>query len=448
MKARIHLTRLLTAIACLVLGGCAAITNPVANGVPVRLLPDELLAGGPPREEMVTIPLTMLGQTPPKVYRLAPHDVLGVYIETVLPASTDPGLDPPVYFPSQIDPLAQGLPATLGYPIPVEDNGAIDLPVVGQIEVAGKTVAEAKAAIRQAYFDRQILQAGTERIIVNLMQQRQTRVKVVRQESGGFTSGGLGGIVAASEKRGTAFVVNLRAYENDVLSALTATGGLPGLDAYDEVIVFKGSGEEFGSAENIDPNELVLTCPRVIRIPTRILPGEPPPFTPEDVILDEGDVVFLEARAVELFYTGGLLPSGEHELPRDYDLDVVEAVALVQGSLINGAFGGNNLSGGLIQPRFGNPNPSLLTLVRRTPNGRQAVIRVDLNRALRDDRERLRVQAGDLLILQETPQEAIARYISQTFNFITISRVLKTGSTTGDAVFAPAERVILQTGGQ
>ena len=72
----------LTVLALLNLSGCAAITNPVADGVPVRLIPPELLAA--PKKNDVTIPLTFLGQQPQVVYRLAPGDVLGVYIPGVL----------------------------------------------------------------------------------------------------------------------------------------------------------------------------------------------------------------------------------------------------------------------------------------------------------------------------------------------------------------------------
>jgi hypothetical protein len=136
---------------------------------------------------------------------------------------------------------------------------------------------------------------------------------------------------------------------------------------------------------------------------------------------------------VDLFYTGGLLPAGEYALPRDHDLDVVEAVTLVKGTLINGAFGGNNLNGLLIQPGMGNPSPSLLTVLRRMPGGGQVPIRVDLNRALRDPRERIKVQAGDVLILQETPGEAVARYFTQTFRFNVITQAIKSGSTNGTA---------------
>src|SRR4029078_4505543 len=75
--------------------GCAAVTNPVANGIPVRLLPDELLAES--REGFEQIPLSLLRQKPPEIYRLSAGDILGVYIETVLGnAETPPPVDLPV----------------------------------------------------------------------------------------------------------------------------------------------------------------------------------------------------------------------------------------------------------------------------------------------------------------------------------------------------------------
>ena len=63
---------LLAALLCGVLSGCAALTNPVANGVPVRRLPPELL--GEPKEGTRPLPLTLLRQKPPAAYRLGPED--------------------------------------------------------------------------------------------------------------------------------------------------------------------------------------------------------------------------------------------------------------------------------------------------------------------------------------------------------------------------------------
>src|SRR5262245_29939031 len=64
------------------LNGCAAVSNPVADGIPVRRLPPE--AFGESREAEKPIPLTYLRQPPPQVYRLDAGDILGVWVEGVL----------------------------------------------------------------------------------------------------------------------------------------------------------------------------------------------------------------------------------------------------------------------------------------------------------------------------------------------------------------------------
>jgi hypothetical protein len=155
-----------------------------------------------------------------------------------------------------------------------------------------------------------------------------------------------------------------------------------------------------------------------VTIPIRTRKGEPPvPFRPEDVILNDGDILYVRARELELFYTAGLIPPGEYILPRDYDLDVVEALARVRGPMVNGAFAQNNLSGNILAAGIGSPSPSLVNVLRKTRGGGQVNIRVDLNSALRDRRERVIVQAGDVLVLQETVGEALTRYFTTNVNF-------------------------------
>jgi hypothetical protein len=135
------------------------------------------------------------------------------------------------------------------------------------------------------------------------------------------------------------------------------------------------------------------------------------------VVLQTGDIVFIEARESDVFYTGGLLPSGEYVLPRDTDLDVVEAIARVGGPITSGGLNTANISGTLLPPGIGFPSPTLVSIIRKTPCGGQYTIRVDLDRAQRDPRERILIQPRDLILLQERPEEAIARYIAQAFNF-------------------------------
>src|SRR5262249_48225953 len=77
----------------------------------------------------------------------------------------------------------------------------------------------------------------------------------------------------------------------------------------------------------------------------------------------------------------------------------------------------NNLGGNLIQSGIGFPSPSLVTVLRKTPNCGQVPIIVNLNRALKDPRERILVQAGDVIIMQQTVDEAIAQWFTTNFRY-------------------------------
>jgi protein involved in polysaccharide export with SLBB domain len=420
--------RLFTSIAvlfCMSVCGCAAVTNPVADGVPVRRLPAGYLP--PPKEDEKTIPLTLLRQKPPDAYRLDAGDVLGVYIENVLGDKNQP---PPVHFSELTN-----VPPALGYPLPVREDGAVPLPLTGPVVVRGLTVPEAEQKIIKAYtVDKKLLPPDRAHIIVTLIKPRQYHVLVVRQDSGAVTlgAGGLG-----NTKRGTGANVDLPAYENDVLNALTRTGGLPGLDAMNEVVIQRGAARDGTNGGAIPP--VAATCPpcaadptsiaaagtQMIRIPLRLRPDEPPPFSPEDVVLQTGDIVFIEARDTEVYYTGGLLFARQFVLPRDYDLRAVDAVALAGGPLINGGVTQNNLSGSIIASGLGSPSPSQLSVIRKTKCKGEVVIKVDLNLALRDPRENILIQAGDVLILQETPGEAITRYITTVLRFNVFDQVVR-----------------------
>jgi hypothetical protein len=60
-------------------------------------------------------------------------------------------------------------------------------------------------------------------------------------------------------------------------------------------------------------------------------------------------------------------------------------------------------------------------------------IRVNLNEALRDPREDLLVQAGDVLILQQTAGEAVARYFTQAFQLNLFGRFINSRDAQGSA---------------
>jgi protein involved in polysaccharide export with SLBB domain len=418
--------RLLLAALFLCSGGCASFTNPVADGIPVSRLPDEVF--GRPRAELQPVPLNLLRQKEPESHVVDKGDVLAIVCEEILgkvkTGMKDPvtGLEvvqqqpPPVQFNNSPNALK---PAFTGYPIPVQDDGNILLPDLPPLHVKGKTLVEVQKQIVKAItVDKKLVVPGKERVLVDLIQPRQFQVLVVREDTQGGAIGGVGGVIGANRK-GAGFTIKLDAYKNDLLRALNATGGPPGLDAKNEVVIRRGQYDPADPAKGY------------VRIPLRVRADEPLTFTEADIVLGDGDTVFIEARDTEAFYTAGLLGSAQVPLPRDYDLRVIEAITQVRGPLINGSFNQNQFTPQAVNTGIGNPNASLVTVVRNLPNGQRIRIRVDLNTAFRDLRENILIQPGDILVMQEKPSEAGVRYLTQTLRLSTTYELFRTGRATG-----------------
>jgi|SaaInlStandDraft_1057018.scaffolds.fasta_scaffold15571_2 hypothetical protein len=234
--------------------GCS-IFHPV-RGVPASYLPDEF--EGPRRGGKRTINPSLLVQTPPDQHRIAAGDVLSIYIPGVL-GRTDAevrqfGVEPPIN-----QPHSPNDPPTIGYPITVRDDHTIALPQVPPINLRNKTLHEAELAIRKAYTqDFSILRPDEAMVLVSLQRARVHRVLVVRQETGNeLASGGeTGTINIGVSKRGTARVVTLKAYENDVLHALAmedGVDGLPGLDAENTIYIIRRRAQQFPSQQGHRP---------------------------------------------------------------------------------------------------------------------------------------------------------------------------------------------------
>ncbi len=405
--------------------GCAALTNPVADGVPIRRLPAEVL--GRPKSELRAIPLTVLQQREPDPYRLDEGDVLAIVADNLV---SEPGQQPPVNLPDQSSPIAAS-----GFPFPVGENGRLSIPRLPPINVKGLSVAEAEQLVREYATGKrggeEILKDG--KISVQLLRKRRYQVTVVREDS----QVPLGGpSTAGTDRRGIGLTVSLQAGENDVLRAINAAGGPPGLSAKNEITVLRNlKGKSLAPQQYADAGsrrQLVQSGEVVqIKIPLRLYPEQPITVREEDIILRTGDLVLIEARDTEYFITAGVAGAAQFPLPRDYDLNVIEAIAQIRGPLLNGGYTQNAFIAQSVNTGIGNPSPSLVTVLRRAPNNRQIPIRVDLNRAFTDPRERLLMQPGDILVLQERPGEAAARYFTQTFRFNTFTNFLRAGDLTG-----------------
>jgi protein involved in polysaccharide export with SLBB domain len=228
-----HRCLLLLSLVLPLMTGCAAF-RPI-HGVPARYVPDEFKTAT--RSGKRTIDLSLMRQRPCPVHLVDSGDLLAIYIEGILGRAED---QPPVYFPPTND-----LPPSVGYPIPVRDDGMISLPLVGTLSVRGQTITQVEDTIRRAYtVDKQFLQVGRDRIFVALQRPRHYRVLVIRQEATSDVSVGAGGMLnLGALKRGTGKVVNLPVYKNDVLNALAESGGLPGLDAENAIYVIRSGSQ-------------------------------------------------------------------------------------------------------------------------------------------------------------------------------------------------------------
>ena len=411
--------------------GCNSVLSPM-SGIPAHRMPTELLAK--PRNNQLPIDISRLRQEPPRNYLLDSGDILGIYIETVLGSAEEL---PPIHMP---DPGSDLQPA-LGFPVLVREDGTIMLPLVPPIQVRGLTLSQAMELIRRNYtVDRQILQQGKDRIIVTLMRERTYRIVVMRRD--GSAQSDLTGFNAARPGQ----VIQLPAYKNDVLHALAETGGLPGNDVKNEVKILRGRLLDHRKRDQFVRQFYQVNCdhgpcscapplpddPAMTRIPLRLPPGQVSQFKPGDVILEDGDIVLIESREREVFYTGGMLGSGEHQLPRDYDLDALTALSLVgpgigggggQGGGGGGGFG--NQSGGGAAQSLGGVSPGQLYIIRKTPCGGQVIISVDVNRAIRDPGARPLIQAGDILILRFKPSEEVLNFGIGTFFTYGIGQLLR-----------------------
>src|SRR5689334_21509399 len=116
--------------------GCVA-----CKAVPAQKLPPGLLSAR--RADRDPIDFTKIQETPPTNYLLGPGDVLEIYIEGVLGSPEQP---PPVHFSERSDTAP-----SLGFPVPVGEDGVVELPHIPAVPVAGLTVAQASQEIRRRY---------------------------------------------------------------------------------------------------------------------------------------------------------------------------------------------------------------------------------------------------------------------------------------------------------
>ncbi len=400
---------------------CAGCLSSTHNAIPVDRLPPSFLP--PSKRHLVPVDYTLLGRTQPPHHVIGAGDVLGIHIEGVLDNESEA---PPVHFFNE---PTDGRPPSAGQPISVREDGTVRLPLLDSpVLLAGLTLDEAEDRLREVYTLEEREIANVDRkFFVTLMQPRTVQVIVVRQDAPASTPANKMREAAVISKRGSAWVLNLTVPQNDILHALALSGGHPGNDAKNALWVLRGGAgrwqELAARLEQGQTPEVVFDQQMPLKVPLRIPPGALLPFSEEDVTLHNGDVVFIESREYEYYYTGGFLPGGTYPLPRDYDLDIFGAISAAGGS--PGGPGGSNAAAQLFRTGSGPGNiipPTRLIVLRTMPDGRQLKIHVNLKDAQDDVRQRLIIQPQDVLMLYYTPAELAGNIALNLVNFQFILR--------------------------
>ena len=167
LRRRRRVMSIAATLATVVFGGCTALTQPI-NGVPANRLPPQFFAQ--PKNNLVPVDISYLSVEPPREYQIDKGDILGVYIEGVLPFNP-PNVTPeppPVNFPNE----QSTLPPSLGFPIAVQEDGTLSLPLIEPLEVRGLTVDQVRDKIREAYIESDILRPEKARPIVSIIKER------------------------------------------------------------------------------------------------------------------------------------------------------------------------------------------------------------------------------------------------------------------------------------
>lgn len=155
-----------------------------------------------------------------------------------------------------------------------------------------------------------------------------------------------------------------------------------------------------------DPNS---RHPHAIRIPLSVAPSEGLNVSEADVVLQSGDIVVVESRNDEVFVTGGLLGGGQYSLPRDRDIDIIDAILLAdtysRSSQINQPT--RAIGGVSVLNRDVTVGASRVVVERKLPSGETHQFRISLYKAMRDPNQRILIEPGDRLFLEYTLPESI-----------------------------------------
>jgi polysaccharide export outer membrane protein len=250
-------------------------------------------------------------------------------------------------------------------PVRVAENGVADIPLIGPVTVAGLEMEAAEQAIAAAAVSRGIFQRPS--ITVTMRRQRTNRVTVI----GAVKQPGVYSLVRSS---------------NSLLAALVAAGGLTD-DGGPEV--------EIRRSPLVSPTSPPGSTPANLPVHVNLAKPEANCHYP----LSDGDVVVVGRRAPKPIYVIGLIQKpGEYRLPTNQNLHLLDALALAGDRTTQLA--------------------DKIIVIRHVSGREQPVlIEVSIREAKHNGDANLRLAAGDIVSIEETPLTLLARAFGDTVRF-------------------------------
>jgi polysaccharide export outer membrane protein len=257
-------------------------------------------------------------------------------------------------------------------PIRVGDDGAANIPLVGKVPLAGLELEAAEQAIAAAGIARGVFR--NPHVTVTMKRPRVNKVTVI----------------GAVEEPG---VYDLPRGSSALLAALVAAGGLSE-EAGTDVEIRRPGRQTMAPLPTDAPHDKLAGY-----VPAQPVATQASSYRVNLVsaaregrggyYLEDGDVVMVEKRDPQPIHVIGLVRKpGEYELPVHRDLRVLDALALAGGLDI--------------------PWADSMLVIRHVPERPEPIlIQISIQEAKRNGRANVRLSAGDVVSVEQTPQTVI-----------------------------------------
>jgi polysaccharide export outer membrane protein len=279
----------------------------------------------------------------------------------------------------------------------VSESGSVNVPLVGEVPVAGVEPFEAGARIAAASVERGVYRQPA--VVLKIEEPAYNRVTV------------LGAVAEPGVKK-------LPRNSSDVVTAIAKAGGFTKLAGTEIEVMrqnqpsFMATGPEGGQvvqASYNDPNATQAiggesrTAGQSSSEPNgmrtyRLDLAQANPSHKSDYVIGDGDIVMVLPEKDRMVHVTGLVNKPDQfKIPRNHDVNVLDAIAMAGG--------------------VNSPVADKVYVIRHVEGEREpVVVQVSIASAKRNGKENLRLAPGDLVSVEQTPTTLVFDTVTAVFN--------------------------------